>query len=134
VLYQLQRYSADHPYTRLRLSGSPGCGTVDCGANRGEADMPALSKLEIERALGSGDLPGWRLGDGEIVKNFKFASFLEAIAFIDRLAQKAEAADHHPDLENHYNRVRIALHTWNESAVTEKDIALAREIEGVAGG
>ncbi len=78
------------------------------------------------------DLPGWRLGDGELVKNFKFATFLDAVAFINRLAEKAEAANHHPDLENHYNRVRVALHTWSENAVTEKDVALARDIESVA--
>jgi 4a-hydroxytetrahydrobiopterin dehydratase len=54
------------------------------------------------------------------------------VAFIARVAEKAEAADHHPDLENHYNRVRIGLHTWSESAITEKDLALAREIELVA--
>ena len=52
-----------------------------------------------------------------------------AVAFINRVAQKAEAANHHPDLENHYNRVRIGLQTWNENAVTEKDLALARAIE-----
>ena len=40
---------------------------------------------------------------------------------------------HHPDVENHYNRVRIALHTWSEEAVTEKDLKLAVEIERVAG-
>jgi 4a-hydroxytetrahydrobiopterin dehydratase len=57
---------------------------------------------------------------------------MDAIGFIDRIAVKADAADHHPDLENHYNRVRVALHTWSESAVTEKDFALAREIEGIA--
>ena len=93
--------------------------------------MTALSQDEIERALAAG-LPGWRYDRGEIFKNFKFPSFMHAIAFIDRIAEKAEAANHHPDLENHYNRVRVALHTWSESAVTDKDIALAREIETVA--
>jgi 4a-hydroxytetrahydrobiopterin dehydratase len=72
------------------------------------------------------------LGDGELVKNYKFPSFMDAVAFINRLAEKAEAADHHPDLENHYNRVRVALHTWSENAVTQKDVALARDIESVA--
>ena len=93
--------------------------------------MTALSQDEIERALAAG-LPGWRYDRGEILKNFKFPSFMDAIAFIDRIAEKAEAANHHPDLENHYNRVRVALHTWSESAVTDKDIALARESESVA--
>jgi 4a-hydroxytetrahydrobiopterin dehydratase len=93
--------------------------------------VSALSQDEIERELAAGP-PGWRYDRGEIFKNFKFPSFMDAIAFIDRIAEKAEAANHHPDLENHYNRVRVALHTWSESAVTERDIALAREIESVA--
>jgi 4a-hydroxytetrahydrobiopterin dehydratase len=93
--------------------------------------VTALSSEEIARALAV-DLPGWRHEHGEILKNYKFASFLDAIAFINRIAEKAEAANHHPDLENHYNRVRVALHTWSENAITEKDIALAREIESVA--
>jgi 4a-hydroxytetrahydrobiopterin dehydratase len=94
--------------------------------------MTVLSDEAIGAALSAGDLPGWRLDRGEIFKNFKFASFMDAIRFIDRIAEKADAADHHPDLENHYNRVRVALHTWSESGVTEKDLALAREIESVA--
>jgi 4a-hydroxytetrahydrobiopterin dehydratase len=93
--------------------------------------VTALSQDEIERALAA-DLPGWRYERGEIFKNYKLASFMDAIGFIDRIAEKAEAANHHPDLENHYNRVRVALHTWSENAVTERDIALAREIESVA--
>jgi len=92
-----------------------------------------LSEEDVHRWLASGDLPGWRFDRGEIFKNFKFATFLDAIAFINRIAEKAQAADHHPDLENHYNRVRVALHTWNENAVTDKDLSLAREIESVAG-
>ena len=94
--------------------------------------MTALSSGEIARALAA-DLPGWRHERGEIFKNYKFASFMDAIAFIDRIAEKAEGANHHPDLENHFNRVRVALHTWSENAVTDRDIALAREIESVAG-
>lgn len=88
-----------------------------------------LSDDDIKQALASGDLPGWRMGERQIFKNFKFETFMDAVAFINRIAQKAEAANHHPDLENHYNRVRIGLQTWNENAVTEKDLALARAIE-----
>jgi 4a-hydroxytetrahydrobiopterin dehydratase len=94
--------------------------------------LTTLSGQEVLSRLAAGDLPGWRFDRGEIFKNFKFGTFMEAVAFINRIAEKAEAADHHPDLENHYNRVRVALHTWNEEGVTGKDIALAREIEGVA--
>jgi 4a-hydroxytetrahydrobiopterin dehydratase len=94
--------------------------------------VTGLAPEEIARVLAA-DLPGWRYDRGEIFKQYKFDSFMDAIRFIDRIAEKAEAANHHPDLENHYNRVRVALHTWSENAVTEKDVALAREIESVAG-
>ena len=95
--------------------------------------MSKLSEEEIAQALRRSDLAGWRFDRGEIFKNYKFPTFLDAIDFINRVAERAEAANHHPDLENHYNRVRIALHTWTENGVTEKDIALAREIEAAAG-
>jgi 4a-hydroxytetrahydrobiopterin dehydratase len=91
--------------------------------------MAGLSDDEIRTALA--DLPGWRHAKGEIFKQFQFDSFMDAIAFIDRLADRAEELDHHPDLENHYNRVRVGLHTWAEDAVTEKDITLAHHIEQV---
>jgi 4a-hydroxytetrahydrobiopterin dehydratase len=96
--------------------------------------VTALSQEDIDRAMSAGDLPGWRFDRGEISKQYTLATFMDAIAFIDRIAEKAEAANHHPDLENHYNRVRVGLHTWSENAVTEKDLALAREIESVAEG
>ncbi len=96
--------------------------------------MPKLPDEEIAESLGRSDLAGWRFDRGEIFKNYKFPTFLDAIAFINRIAERAEAANHHPDLENHYNRVRVALHTWTENGVTEKDVGLAREIEAAAEG
>ena len=91
--------------------------------------MQKLSDDEIRAALA--DLPGWRYERGEIFKQYQFPTFMDAIAFIDRVADRAEELNHHPDIENHYNRVRIGLHTWNEDAVTEKDIQLAHQIETV---
>jgi 4a-hydroxytetrahydrobiopterin dehydratase len=92
--------------------------------------MAGLSDEEIAAVLG--DLPGWRYAKGEIFKQFQFDTFMDAIAFIDRIAERADELDHHPDLENHYNRVRVGLHTWAEDAVTEKDVTLAHHIEQVA--
>ncbi len=94
--------------------------------------MKVLSDEQVRESLAAGDLPGWRHDRGEIFKQYRFPTFLEAIGFITRLAEKAEAANHHPDLENHYDRVRVALHTWSENGITEKDLALAREIESVS--
>jgi 4a-hydroxytetrahydrobiopterin dehydratase len=89
-----------------------------------------LSDDEIRRALA--DLPGWELGDKEIVKQFTFKTFRDAIAFINKVADAAEAANHHPELTNVYARVRVALSTHDAGGVTEKDISLARAIEAAA--
>lgn len=89
-----------------------------------------LTPEEIAARLA--DMPGWRHEGGEIHKWFRFEGFPEAIAFLQRIVEPAERLGHHPDIENHWNRVRIGLHTWSEDAITEKDIALAREIERLA--
>jgi 4a-hydroxytetrahydrobiopterin dehydratase len=89
-----------------------------------------LSDDEIRAALA--DLPGWSYENGEFTKEFTFSTFMDAIAFIDRIAERADELDHHPDLQNHYNKVRIGLHTWADEAVTEKDLQLAHHIEQLA--
>lgn len=93
--------------------------------------MPTLSDDDVRAAL-AGDLPGWEFDGEAIRKEFVFKGFLAAIAFIDRLATPAHEARHHPDLENHYNRVVVSLSTHDEGGVTERDIALARTIESLA--
>ena len=92
--------------------------------------MPRLSDDDVRATLVR-DLPGWEFEDGAIRKEFVFKGFMAAIAFIDRLALKANEARHHPDLENHYNRVLVSLSTHDEGRVTEHDIALARAIDSV---
>ena len=89
-----------------------------------------LSDEEVDRRVG--DLPGWRREGGEIFKWFRFDGFPEAISFLGRLVEPCERLNHHPDIESHYDRVRIALHTWSVNAITEKDLALAVEIEAIA--
>jgi 4a-hydroxytetrahydrobiopterin dehydratase len=89
-----------------------------------------LSDQEIEERLKG--LPGWRREKDEIMKWFKFDGFPEAVAFLQRIVEPAERLNHHPDIENHYNRVRVALHTWSADAITGKDFALASEIERLA--
>jgi 4a-hydroxytetrahydrobiopterin dehydratase len=91
-----------------------------------------LTAAEVERRLG--DLRGWKLGDGEIYKWFKFDGYPAAVAFLERTVEPAERMNHHPDVEVHERRVRVALHTWSAEAITEKDFALAAEIERVAAG
>ncbi|HEX6207818.1 MAG TPA: 4a-hydroxytetrahydrobiopterin dehydratase [Actinomycetota bacterium] len=93
--------------------------------------MAALTPEQVAEGLRG--LPGWRHEGGEIFKWFRFGGFPEAIAFLQRIVEPAERMNHHPDVESHYDRVRIGLHTWSEEAVTEKDLRLAREIERLAG-
>jgi 4a-hydroxytetrahydrobiopterin dehydratase len=78
-------------------------------------------------------LPLWGLADGQIVAEYRFADFAQAVAFVVAVAFEAERADHHPDIDVRYNRVRIALSTHSAGGVTDKDLELATVIEGVAG-
>lgn len=92
--------------------------------------MPKLSDDDVHTALANG-LPGWNYDGTAVRKEFAFKGFMAAIEFIDRLAIQAQAARHHPDLENHYNRVIVSLTTHDEGGVTELDVDLARAIESV---
>jgi 4a-hydroxytetrahydrobiopterin dehydratase len=92
--------------------------------------MAVLSEPDIVRALEA--LPGWRFHDEALQKSFEFRGFRAAIGFIDRVAEVAIAARHHPDLCNHYNVVDVALTTHAEGGVTLADVALAGDIEAVA--
>ncbi len=92
--------------------------------------MPLLSEAEITSALDV--LPGWLHADGEIEKTFECASFPDAIAFVVRIGFFAEKADHHPDLDVRWRKVRVALTTHDAGGLTGKDLDLARRIEEVA--
>ena len=74
---------------------------------------------------------GWWYDGGAIRKEFTFPGFRAAIAFIDRIADVAHAAKHHPELVNNYNRVVVVLTTHDEGGVTERDLDLADAIESV---
>jgi 4a-hydroxytetrahydrobiopterin dehydratase len=87
-----------------------------------------------ERAEALERLPEWRYEAAEraIRRDFRFADFGEAFAFMTRAAIAAEKADHHPDWSNSWNKVAVALSTHSEGGVTGKDVALARAMDGFA--
>jgi 4a-hydroxytetrahydrobiopterin dehydratase len=89
--------------------------------------MPALPDFEIATQLTS--LDGWTREGDEVVKTYELPSFMDAIAFVARVADLAEAADHHPDIDIRYRKVRIALSTHSEGGITQKDFDLAGAIE-----
>ncbi len=89
-----------------------------------------LAPDEVASALAA--LPGWRFENDALAKDFKFGSFRAAMAFMVRVGFEAEAADHHPEWTNVYNRVAIRLNTHSAGGkVTAKDVELAKAIEGV---
>jgi 4a-hydroxytetrahydrobiopterin dehydratase len=80
-------------------------------------------------------LPGWTLSeDGRaITRQFRFADFRQAFAFMTQVALAAERADHHPEWSNVYNRVDIRLTTHDADGLTERDFALAAVANAAAG-
>jgi len=90
---------------------------------------PVLSDADVNAALGS--LTGWTREGDAIVKQFELPSFPDAIAFVTRVGFFAERANHHPDLDIRWRKVRVLLSTHDSGGITEKDVSLAREIETV---
>lgn len=76
-------------------------------------------------------IPQWQLQGDKIRRPLEFADFNAAIAFINRIAPLADAADHHPEIFNVYNRVVIELTTHDSDGLTHKDIDLAEQIDAV---
>lgn len=87
-----------------------------------------LSEEEIDDRLNG--IPGWRREGSELIRDYAFADFNQAMNFINLVAEEAEAADHHPDMLLHgWNKVRLMLMTHAEGGLTVKDFALAERIE-----
>ena len=93
--------------------------------------MATLGDEEITTALAA--LNGWAREGDEIVKTFDCGSFAAAVAFVVRVGFFAEQADHHPDLDVRWKRVRVALKTHDAGGLSRKDFDLAQEIEGIGG-
>jgi 4a-hydroxytetrahydrobiopterin dehydratase len=74
------------------------------------------------------EIPGWQLQDNNLVRELRFANFVEAFAFMTSVALVAERMNHHPDWSNVYNTVKIRLSTHDAGGVTEKDYELAKAI------
>ena len=90
--------------------------------------MPRLSQAEVDQRMK--ELRGWTLQGDEIVKQYTFKNFPDAIAFVNRLAPKAEAADHHPDILISYKRVTLTYSTHSEGGLTTKDFEGALTADG----
>ena len=88
--------------------------------------MPRLSEDEIARRLAS--VPGWERAGEWLQRTYKFETFPAAIAFVNRVAETAEALDHHPDITIEYTKVTLRLTTHDAGGLTAGDFALATRI------
>jgi 4a-hydroxytetrahydrobiopterin dehydratase len=86
-----------------------------------------LSDIAIQRALGT--LNGWSRRGDALVKTYQFNAFPGGIEFVRKVAELAERADHHPDIDIRYTKITMALSTHSAGGITQKDLDLAKEID-----
>ncbi|MFQ5552541.1 MAG: 4a-hydroxytetrahydrobiopterin dehydratase [Thermoplasmata archaeon] len=91
--------------------------------------MGLLSEEEIKARLG--ELEGWTREDRFIQRTFKFPRFMKAIEFINRVAELAEEADHHPDLSNVWRSVTLKYTTHDAGGLTERDFNMATKVNAL---
>ena len=93
-------------------------------------DRTKLSDAEVQTWLKAH--PGWALEGGMIRRTFAFKDFRVAMTFVNKVADAANAADHHPDIDIRYSKVTLALVTHDAGGLTFRDTKLAEEADGFA--
>jgi 4a-hydroxytetrahydrobiopterin dehydratase len=86
----------------------------------------ALTATEIEDILKTN--PEWKLQQGKLIREWTFKDFVEAMAFVNQIAEIAEKAGHHPDIDVRYNHVLLGLVSHDAGGVTTRDAAMASQI------
>jgi len=79
------------------------------------------------------DLAGWEHSDGALRRSVKFPAFLDGIDAVRRVGEHAELKDHHPDIDIRWRTVTFALVTHSEGGITDKDVAMAGDINRIVG-
>ena len=90
-----------------------------------------LDGQEVEEQLA--ELEGWRFKEDKIKKSFKFDNFAAALAFVNQVGEIAERLDHHPDIKFGWGYAKVKTTTHDRDGVTDFDIELARQIDGLSG-
>lgn len=93
--------------------------------------MAVLSDEQVDAALPG--LDGWERSEGALRRSIDFPEFLAGIDAVRRVAEHAEREDHHPDIDIRWRTVTFALVTHSEGGITEKDVAMARDIDRIVG-
>lgn len=91
--------------------------------------MALLTDDQVDSVLSS--LDGWERADGALRRSIKFPTFPAGIDAVRRVAERAEAADHHPDIDIRWRTVTFVLVTHSEGGITDKDVAMAGEINRI---
>ena len=89
--------------------------------------MALLSASERETL--TRDHPAWKVAGEEAGRQFEFSDFNEAMGFVTRVALAAEKADHHPDIDIRWNKVKLVLSTHSEGGLTNKDADMVEVID-----
>jgi 4a-hydroxytetrahydrobiopterin dehydratase len=92
--------------------------------------MAELTSEQIKAALPT--VKDWKKQSASIVRTYQFKDFGGAMRFVNQLAQAAEEANHHPDIDIRWNKVTLTLATHSEGGLTQKDFDLARKIDALA--
>ena len=94
--------------------------------------MAVLTDEQVDAALP--DLDGWKRAGGALRRSIKFGSFLDGIDAVRRVAEHAERKDHHPDIDIRWRTVTFALVTHSAGGITQNDVDMAHDIDGIVGG
>jgi 4a-hydroxytetrahydrobiopterin dehydratase len=92
--------------------------------------MPALLNTEAVQNL-LPEVPEWKLEEDAIVRSFQLPSFPDAIALVNKVAEEAERANHHPDIDIRWRTVKLTLSTHSAGGLTSADFTLARKLDQV---
>ncbi|MGA8723864.1 MAG: 4a-hydroxytetrahydrobiopterin dehydratase [Acidimicrobiales bacterium] len=92
-----------------------------------------LTDEEVAGALAARSASDWALIDGKLTRTVAAPTFVDAILLVDRVAELAESANHHPDIDIRYNKVTFALVTHDAGGITQSDVDLAAAIDEAAG-
>ncbi len=100
----------------------------DSGQTEQDPSQP-ISNAEVDRLLSA--LPEWRREDGGIRKRYRHTNFRAAIAFVNEIAELAESAGHHPDIDIRWRNVIVFLTTHEAGGITHLDLDLAKDIDAI---
>jgi 4a-hydroxytetrahydrobiopterin dehydratase len=87
----------------------------------------ALTPAELDEALK--DNPAWTLKDGKLTREWTFQDFIQAMTFVNRIAELAESSNHHPDIDIRYNCVLLGLISHDAGGITQRDVRMAARID-----